>query len=269
MKEKNKNNNIDENVDKKKKRFSIILFIRVISVVLIIVCIALIIYRHFNLQQSDKVIDNINSNINITDKNVEVSGSTATLIDTDILSLKNKNSDTVAWLKVNGTNVNYPVVHTTDNNYYLKHSFDKSSSQSGWIFMDYRNSSNLSDDNTVIYGHNMLNNTMFSSLTNVLNESFFSTEENKYINLTTENSSTIWKIFSVYTINPEIYYTTVNFNSKIDFSNFLNTITSRSIYRLGENVTTTDKILTLSTCTNLNLKRLVIHAKLVYTENKK
>lgn len=263
-----KKENVENNVKKTGNKFSIVLFIRIISVIIILACIGIIIYRYFNLKQSSKIIDTITSSVDINDKNVEVNGISATLIDTDILSLKSKNSDTVAWLKVNGTNVNYPVVHTNDNDYYLKHSFDKSSSQAGWIFMDYRNNIEDFDKNTIIYGHNMLNQTMFSSLTKMLDASFFDDDNNCYINLTTETKSTLWKIFSVYVINPETYYMSCNFASNNDYSNFINTITSRSFYNFNETVTTDNKILTLSTCTNLNTKRLVVHAKLIYEEVK-
>lgn len=254
---------------KSEKKFNLIIVIRIISVIVILLCIGMIIYRFFNLKNSKKIIEDINSDVKIDDKTIEVNGVTANLIDTDISSLKKKNNDTIAWIKVNGTNVNYPVVKSTNNDYYLKHSFDNSYSQAGWIFMDYRNNIINFDDNTIIYGHNMLNQTMFSSLTNMLNESFFKTDDNnRYIYLTTENSSTLWKIFSIYVTNPETYYMNIDFSSKSDFSNFLNTIKSRSMYNLNEDVTANDKILTLSTCTNLNTKRLVVHAKLIYQENK-
>lgn len=78
--------------------------------------------------------------------------------------LKKKNPDTVGFIKVNGTNINYPVVQTTDNDYYLNHAFDKSQNDAGWIFADYRNNMVTFDKNTIIYGHGRLNNTMFGTL---------------------------------------------------------------------------------------------------------
>ena len=62
------------------------------------------------------------------------------MLNVDMAELKNKNPDTVAWIKVNGTNINYPVVQAQDNDYYLTHSYDKSPNDAGWVFMDYRNS---------------------------------------------------------------------------------------------------------------------------------
>lgn len=252
----------------KKKRINIIFIIRIISIIVILVCIGIIIYRYFNLKEADKVIDSINSDITLDDKDIEVNGATANLIDTDISSLKQKNSDTVGYLKVNGTSINYPVVQYTDNDYYLRHSFDKSYSQAGWIFLDYRNNLNKLDNNIIIYGHNMLNQAMFSSLTKMLDKSFFNDDNNTYINLITENKSTLWKIFSVYVTNPDTYYMSIDFSSKDEYSNFLNNLKNKSMYNFSENISSDDKILTLSTCTNLNTKRLVVHAKLIYTEEK-
>ena len=253
---------------KKKNKFNIILLIRIICILVILICIGIIIYRYFNLKDSEKVIQDINSNITISDKNIEINGATANLIDTNINSLKQKNSDTVAYLKVNGTTIEYPVVQTNDNEYYLKRSFDKSPSQAGWIFLDYRNDINKLNKNNIIYGHNMLNQTMFSPLTKMLNKDFFNNDNNTYINLTTQNKSNIWKIFSVYVTNPNTYYISTDFSSNDEYMKFLNNITSKSIYNFNETINTTDKILTLSTCTNLNTKRLVVHAKLIYQEEK-
>ena len=114
----------------------------------------------------------------------------------------------------------------------------------------------------------MLNQTMFSPLTKMLNKDFFNNDNNTYINLTTQNKSNIWKIFSVYVTNPNTYYISTDFSSNDEYMKFLNNITSKSIYNFNETINTTDKILTLSTCTNLNTKRLVVHAKLIYQEEK-
>lgn len=272
---KKRNNHIQSNADyianektKRSKGKFLITFIRIISIIVILICIGALIYRYFNLKSSKKLIDEISSDITIDHKNITVDQATAELIDTDILSLKRKNSDTVAFLKVGGTNISYPVVKASDNDFYLKHSFDKSYSQSGWIFMDYRNDLNLKDKNTIIYGHNMLNDTMFSELNKMLKNSFFDSEENRYINLSLENKSTLWKIFSVYISEPDTYYLSTNFSNNNTYLEFLNNLKNKSAFDLKEDVTNQNKILTLSTCTNLNTKRLVVHAKLVYEENK-
>lgn len=80
--------------------------------------------------------------------------------------LKSKNKDIVAWIYSEGTQINYPIVQSKDNDYYLRRLLDGTYNQGGTIFMDYRNNKNFEDYNTIIYGHNMKNNTMFGTLIN-------------------------------------------------------------------------------------------------------
>ncbi len=182
--------------------------------------------------------------------------------------LINKNNDTVAWIKVNGTDVNYPVVQTTDNSYYLTHAFDKSYNSSGWIFADYRCNMDEFRDNTIIYGHNRLNNTLFGTLLNATKKSWCDNKENRIINLSTKTKNTLWQIFSVYTIDKESKYLNVYFKDSNSYQSYLDTIKNRSTYDFGVPLTTKDKILTLSTCSNNTKYRVVIHAKLIKSTEK-
>ncbi len=115
------------------------------------------------------------------------------LIDVDFSKLKEKNSDTIAWIKVNGTNINYPIVKTTDNDYYLNHSFDKTYNDAGWIFMDYRNTLN-NDKNTIIYGHGRLDKTMFGTLRNILKSSWLNNTNNYVIKMSNDKENTLWQV---------------------------------------------------------------------------
>lgn len=178
-----------------------------------------------------------------------------------------KNPDTVGWIKVEGTKVNYPVVQADDNDYYLNHAFNRSSNAGGWIFADYRVNFKEFGKNTIIYGHNMNNKTMFGSIPNMLNSSYLNNSDNYYIKISTPSSNSVWKIFSIYTIEPEVYYLKTNFKSE-PYENFLNTIKGRSIHNFGTEVTTDDKVLTLSTCDNTGTKRVAVHAKMISIEYK-
>ena len=190
----------------------------------------------------------------------------ASYINVDFNDLLKKNSDTVAWIKVNNTNVNYSVVQGKDNEYYLHHDFNKYSNMGGWIFADYRDNFEYFGTNTIIYGHNLTNRTMFGSLIWCEKESWYKNEENQYIKLSTPNSNTIWRIFSIYEIKPETYYLKTYFESDKEHQEFLDTLKNRSIYNFGENLSYEDKILTLSTCSDDGLRRAVIHAKMVKVE---
>ena len=193
--------------------------------------------------------------------------STFDLIDVDLKKLKEKNNDTVGWLNVNNTNINYPFVKSSDNDYYLHHSFDKSYNNAGWVFLDYRNNKNLTDKNNIIYGHHRVNNTMFTSLLNTLNQSWYTNKDNHIIRVSLENENSLWQIISVYKIPTESYYITTKFNDDNEFITFLDTISKRSIYNFNYNVNKDDIILTLSTCYDDNT-RVVVHAKLIKIEKK-
>ena len=91
------------------------------------------------------------------------------LINVDFQELKSTNNQTVGWIQVNGTNINYPFVQANDNKYYLTHSFDKSHNTSGWVFLDYRNNIQTLDKNTILYAHGRIDKTMFGTLKNILN----------------------------------------------------------------------------------------------------
>lgn len=187
-------------------------------------------------------------------------------LSVDFTELRKKNNETVAWIKVNNTNVNYSVVQHNDNEYYLKHDFNKRSNYVGWIYGDYRDDFKYFGTNTIIYGHNFTNRTMFGSLIWCQKESWYKQEENQFIKISTPYSNTIWKIFSIYTIKPEIFYLKTYFKDDNEHQTFLDTIKDRSIHNFNEDLTTSDKILTLSTCTDDGTKRAVIHAKLVKAE---
>lgn len=179
----------------------------------------------------------------------------------DFGSLKQKNPDTIAWLKVNGTEIEYPVVKTTNNDYYLTHSFDKSYNSSGWAFMDYKNRCDGTDKNMVVYGHNRHDGSIFGTLQNVLTEEWQNNPENFKIPFITENEKAEYHVFSVYEIEKENYYITTNFINDGEFQNFLDKIKTRSQIDFGIEVTANDNILTLSTCANDSRYRVVLHAK--------
>ena len=176
------------------------------------------------------------------------------------------NSDIVGYIKVNNTNVSYPIVKGSDNTFYLNHSYDKKENEIGSIFLDYRNDLENLSRNNIIYGHGRLDNSMFGSLNNLLDSDWLSNEDNHYIEVTTPDKIMVFKIFSVYTIHKESYYIKTYFSDNKYFKEFLETVMKRSIYNFSTNVSTSDKILTLSTCKNNFGKRVVVHAKMLKKE---
>lgn len=189
------------------------------------------------------------------------------MIDVDFNELKALNPDTVGWIKVNGTIINYPFVQAKDNKYYLKRSFDKTYNTGGWIFLDYRNNINNLGRNNIIYGHERKDDSMFGSLSNVFTKKWQSNTDNYIIKISTPKENTMWQIFSVYHIPVKSDYIQTSFKNDADFQRFLNTISNRTMFNFKTKATVKDKILTLSTCYGNN-QRAVVHAKLIKRELK-
>lgn len=207
-------------------------------------------------KKSQDILDEISDSISI-DENIDSSDK----YNINFENLKQINSETVAWLKVNGTNIEYPVVKTTNNDYYMTHSFDKSHNSAGWAFMDYRNKFDGTDKNIVIYAHNRMDGSLFGTLKNILKEDWQNKQENLIIPFITENEKAEYQVFSVYRIEMEDYYITTDFKTVNQFEEFIDTINSRSMKDFGIKVSTDDHILTLSTCADNNKYRVVLHAK--------
>lgn len=243
--------------DKKKK----VLIINIIQILLIVVLVysAIHIAIWYKNNESNKEI------IKETLKTVKINDDTKNKqkYEVDFKELKNKNSDTIAWLKVENTNIEFPIVKANDNSYYLSHNFNKEYNKAGWIFADYKNKFDTTDKNIVIYGHNMRDNSMFGSLKDVIKKEWYNNESNKYITLITEEEYHIYEVFSVYQIEKEDYYIKTNFKNN-EFEEFINTIKERSKKDFNVKVTKDDNILTLSTCANNNKYRVVLHAKKTY-----
>ena len=227
----------------------------------IIICFCLVIFSGYKIivwwsktNENDKIKDNINKNyVKDNDDDYEI----------DFNKLKKINKDVVGYIKVKGTNIDYVVVKTRDNDYYLTHNFNKEYSQIGWVFMDYRNRLDDSDMNSIIYAHNTVDGSMFGSLKNVLKEKWQKNKNNHIIYFITEKSRIKYKVFSTYEIEKEDYYITTDFKDNKEYAKFLSEIIRRSNYKYKVNINPDDKILTLSTCAAQGKKRVVLHAKRV------
>lgn len=175
-------------------------------------------------------------------------------------------SNIVGHIKVNNTLIDYPILKYQDNSFYLDHDLYGNLNKAGSIFMDYRSNSDLTSKNTIIYGHARISDqTMFGSLYNILNASWYETPSNYIITITKDNINYYYEVFSTYVISKETYYLKVNFSDSPSYIDFLKTLKSRSYFNYPATVTENDLILTLSTCYKNN-QRLVLHAKLIYND---
>jgi len=174
-------------------------------------------------------------------------------------SLQNINSDVMGWIQIPGTRINYPIVQGSDNEYYLTHTVNGEENPGGAIFMDAAIEDGFEDKNAIIYGHNLKSGAMFSRLNRYARKSFW--DANRYIYITTPSGMDVYEVFSAYqtTADADIYY--YGFSEDQYYQDYLNRITSYSIFNAGVAVGVDDYIITLSTCANDTTQRFIVHAK--------
>ncbi len=175
--------------------------------------------------------------------------------------LSNINEDFRFWLEVDNTNIDYPVVQGSDNSFYLKKDIYKNYLGSGSIFMDSRNNFET-DENTIIYGHNMKNKTMFNNLEKFKEEEFFNA--NNKIRIFDKDKEYVYEVFSAYYVDPNYNYIIPNFSNKEEYNSYLKDIKNKSLFKSNIDVNSNDKIITLSTCSYEKKEtRTVVHGKLI------
>ena len=186
----------------------------------------------------------------------------------EIQKLSSKNGDTFGYIFIPNSKINYPMVHCANNDFYLSHAFDGHPSAVGAIFVDFRNSKSIENNqNVIIYGHNMMNGSMFCDATKFLEKDYFMNPENK-IEITTFDGHYTFEVFSAYATSKYDNYFRTGFSSDEEFVKFCYDREEKSYYH-RENISFTpdDLIITLSTCILGNDDgRYAIHAKLIKVE---
>lgn len=277
---------LKNNPKKAKRKWKRIIFYLIFITALISLSYSLyhIINWNKDNQYLEKITEEVIDKVPVTEINEEVTETTMinepqsetdiywkykdiSLIDVDIKKLKEENNDTIGWIQVLGTNINYPIVQSNDNSYYLNHDYLKRRNDGGWIFLDYRNNLDNLQENNIIYGHRRYNQSMFGTLKNVLTRAWQNNTNNHIIKISSAKNNYLFQVFSIYTIPKESYYIQTEFNETNSFQTFITTIKDRSIYNFNTEVNANDKVLTLSTCHG-DGDRLVVHAKLIKMSTK-
>lgn len=236
--------------------------IKVCAILMFIIIGGVFGYVLFNNKTSEDNVNKITDEINTLLKKVEDEDSEKYSNGNYLKSLLTVNSDTVGWLTVLGTKIDYPVVQTNDNSYYLNKNFNKEKDYNGWVFMDYRNNIEELDKNTIIYAHNRFySGVMFGTLSNVTKKNWLNNEDNYTITFNTLEENLSWKVFSIYSVKVTSDYLYKDFATDNDWLDFVDMLKDRSDYEFDTTIGVDDKILTLSTCLE-NDKRLVVHAVL-------
>ena len=242
------------------KKTTLIMF-RIISLIIIIICL-IFIYRWYKSNVINKEIqEEVGEFIDVEDVSDEDLDAQKLIIN--FKELKEINPETVGWVRVNNTNIDFPIVQHSDNTYYLKHNFYNEWNNSGWIFADSENSFETLDKNTIIYGHNMKNGEMFENLSYLLNDSWNFEKENLYFSFATEKKSYKAEIFSVYMKKATQLQIPSEFEDNEEFQEYIEEIKNSSIHDFDIDINKKDEIITLCTCGDTSKNRIVVHAKLI------
>lgn len=184
-----------------------------------------------------------------------------TLADMDLEALRTVNPDVVGWILIPDTVINYPLMQGTDNDYYLKWTWDQKKNAAGSIFLEHLNSPDLTDFNTIVYGHNMNNGSMFAGIRKYRNQAYW--EEHPYVYIRSDQGVYRYEIFSSYLAKVESNTYGLQFSSEASRRQFLDHAIADSVIDTGVQPEPTDRVLTLSTCSGSGYStRWVVHARL-------
>ena len=185
-------------------------------------------------------------------------------VDTNqFTALQEINQDIIGWLSIDDTQIDYPILQAQDNSFYLTRNYKKEYAPAGSIFMDYRNNKDNNNLNTIIYGHEMKDGSMFRDLYKFKDESFL--RENPTFYYDTPNESYEAEVFSVYRTTTDFNYIQTDFNSSESYGDLLKSIQNKSLYKTATSINKDEEIITLSVC-DYDIDpvegRFVVHAKL-------
>ena len=246
------------------------LIVLVAAIVVALCCIAYFLF----LLSGQRMSEDERNEYTVTDTTVSAeqeSSKIAPKIDIDFAKLKKVNPEIAGWLRVDGTDIDYPVMYPekSGDSYYLNHTYKKEYSSAGAIYFERQNSPDYSDPVTVLYGHNWRTNGYFRALYNFKNAEFF--EKNKYMYILTPERKLTYEIYAAYRYDNRHILNSFDFSQKAVLENFLQTTldpdTISKNIRSGVTLNADSKILTLSTCWEGDKNsRYLVHGVLVSDE---
>ena len=272
--EENKNNTQKQPEQKKKRKSDVLLTIALIAAIVVFCYAAFNLYHIYTEYKKGTDEYNQIEEMAVTERDAdsaEVAGPNAQLkppIEVDFDKLKSVNEDVVGWIYVDALpDISYPIVKGKDNQTYLHQTYEKNYNFAGTIFVDYENSGDFSDCNTLVYGHNMKNGSMFGHLKKFREDDKLY-KQNKYFWILTPERNYRYEIITAYTtgVNSDTY--TLFKGPGEEFEKYLETIKGYSEIQTDDtDLTIKDKIVTLSTCTGNESTRFVVQGKRVDAED--
>ena len=258
-----------------------------IGVLLLVFCISAVFFGKslWSYREGDKIyesalgfveaeeigeVTDIDTEVNDSEKEEKKKSSVAAIStvkrthsNIDFKGLQAINGDIFGWIQIFGTQVDYPLLDANDTQYYLNHTYDHRRSAYGSIFLEPRNSRKMNDRHVIIYGHNMVNRSMFGSLLNYKKQSY--ADNHNKITICMPGKDLVYQVFSVYTADIDSPNYRLNFAGDASFEEMISYMKKQSV--ISSNITpdAEDQILTLSTCTSAGSKskRFVVNAVLI------
>lgn len=235
-------------------------FIEIILILIFIISLGYIGWNKFIERKETKVYDDIKK---IKEKELN---EPSKLAEENYLRLKDINKDLVGWININNTSIDYPILQTEDNEFYLNHDINKDKSKIGSIYVDYEVNLKDSPKNIIIYGHNMNNDSMFSNLDKFKSKEFY--KDNSIISINLFGQEMEYKIFGVCIIDIKSNDDTFKYNQFVkpknneEVQDYIEEVKMRSLYDTGEDASLEDEFITLSTCSSeLDDFRLIVVGK--------
>ena len=215
--------------------------------ILIIISISAFTYYKFHTNKNKNILNDIK-----IDETQITETKTERMLQLE--ELKKQNNDIVGWLEIPNTKINYPVLQTTDNEYYMTHTYKKEYSKDGSIFLDKDYNWDVPSSNLLIYGHNNKNGNMFQELLKYEDESYY--KEHPTIKFTTVNEDCTYEIIAVFKSrvyyksekNVFRYYYFINAENEEEYNNYVEESKKASLYNTGKTAEYGKQLLTLSTC---------------------
>lgn len=235
---------------------------RIISTVILIVCLAVFLFAGYKLihifheyNKGDNSYDDLQGFLEIPDDSDDAED-----ICIDFESLLKENSDLVAWIRIEGNiNISYPVMQSDDNDFYLRRLFNRTKNILGSIFVDYRCDADLTDENTIIYGHNTKNGSMFGGLKKWMEKEEYDVNPYFYI-YTPDGMVHEYQVCAVVVTDDQADDYRIEFEDSDAFRSWEKEILEGSLYDTGVELDENSQIVTLSTCTNrTESERLIVH----------
>lgn len=241
-------------IKKKSKKIKKIIIIIIFFIILTFSSI-----KYININKNAEIYKEISSNIEDNEENINLK---------KIKYVKNINSDVIGWLEIPNTMIDYPILQSNNNDYYLKYNYKREESKYGSIFLNYKSDINDENSNLIIYGHNMGDNQMFNELLKYRDEEYF--KKHKIIKISNEQKEYNYSIIAVfksrvfYQDEEDVfrYYNYTYFNNEEEYNNYIKNVNQLQLYNTNVSAKYGEQLATLITCEYSQKNgRLVIIAK--------